>query len=170
MTYQSTEKGYVIWRDVLLLPMKKKKPDEKTKFFKKVIPFEDSPNYWEYSKEGEQWNLYYVKRGVNRRLAVANIGEYHPETIIAKIHDKEVTVSECKHVEDNLHRALRGPKLISTTNWSVEFDGKRLLALLIIKEKMTYEEVVRVITNEGGYVDSEGIIHKGTAENKVREF
>lgn len=62
------------------------------------------------------------------------------------------------------------PKVIATTNWSVEFDGKQLLALLIIKEKMSYEEVVRVITNEGGYVDSEGIIHKGSAENKIREL
>lgn len=65
--------------------------------------------------------------------------------------------------------AVRGPKWISTTNWSVEFDGKQILALLILKEKMTYEEVVRVITNEGGYVDSKGIIYKGTAENKIRE-
>lgn len=64
---------------------------------------------------------------------------------------------------------IRGPKWISTTNWSVEFDGKQILALLILKEKMAYEEVVRVITNEGGYVDSEGIIHKGTAENKIGE-
>ena len=66
-------------------------------------------------------------------------------------------------------KVTRGPKWIATNNWSVEFDGKLILGLLILKEKMTYEEVVQVITNEGGYVDSEGIVHKGTAENKIRE-
>lgn len=58
-------------------------------------------------------------------------------------------------------------KVTVTNNWSVEFDGKNILALLIVKPKMTYQEVLDVIINEGGYVDSEGIIYKGNAENKV---
>ena len=54
-----------------------------------------------------------------------------------------------------------------TYNWSVDYDEKSILVLLALKPKMTYGEILNVIINEGGYVDSEGIIHKGTAENKV---
>lgn len=55
----------------------------------------------------------------------------------------------------------------STNNWSVELDGKSVLALAIVKPEMTFAEIKNVIINEGGYVDSNGIIHKGIAENKV---
>ena len=58
-------------------------------------------------------------------------------------------------------------KISTTTNWSVEWDNKPVLLLVMQKPKMTYGEIIDVITAEGGYVDSEGIIHKGTAENKV---
>ena len=49
----------------------------------------------------------------------------------------------------------------------MEWDDKPILLLVMQKPKMSYKEVLDVITAEGGYVDSEGIIHKGTAENKV---
>ena len=58
-------------------------------------------------------------------------------------------------------------KMAATLNWSVEWDNKPVLLLVMQKPKMTYKEILDVITAEGGYVDSEGIIHKGTAENKV---
>ena len=58
-------------------------------------------------------------------------------------------------------------KISTTTNWSVEWDNKPVLLLVMQKPKMTYKEILDVITAEGGYVDSEGIIHKGTAKNKV---
>lgn len=54
-----------------------------------------------------------------------------------------------------------------TYNWSVDYDEKSILVLLALKPKMTYGEIINVIVNEGGYVDSKGIIHKGTAKNKV---
>ena len=54
-----------------------------------------------------------------------------------------------------------------TRNWSVEWDNKPVLLLVMNKPKMTYAEILDVIKAEGGYVDSNGIIHKGTAENKV---
>lgn len=54
-----------------------------------------------------------------------------------------------------------------TRNWSVEWDNKPVLLLVMNKPKMTYGEIIDVIKAEGGYVDSDGIIHKGTAENKV---
>lgn len=58
-------------------------------------------------------------------------------------------------------------KVSCTNNWSVEWDNKPVLLLVMQKPKMTYGEIIDVIKAEGGYVDSDGIIHKGTAENKV---
>ena len=58
-------------------------------------------------------------------------------------------------------------KISTTTNWSVEWDNKPVLLLVMQKPKMTYGGIIDVIKAEGGYVDSDGIIHKGTAENKV---
>lgn len=57
----------------------------------------------------------------------------------------------------------------STNNWSVEFDGKNIFALVAVKTNMTYAEIRNVIMNEGGTIDSNGTIHKGTARNIVYE-
>lgn len=54
-----------------------------------------------------------------------------------------------------------------THNWSIEFDGKNVMALVMLKPKMTYAEILIVIRAEGGYVDSDGIVHKGTATDKL---
>ena len=54
-----------------------------------------------------------------------------------------------------------------TRNWSIEFDGKNVMALVMLKPKMTYAEILTVIQAEGGYVDSNGIVHKGTATDKL---
>lgn len=54
-----------------------------------------------------------------------------------------------------------------THNWSIEFDGKNILALVMLKPKMTYAEILIVIQSEGGYVDSTGIVHKGKATDKL---
>lgn len=54
-----------------------------------------------------------------------------------------------------------------TRNWSVEYDNVPVLLLAMNRPKMTYGEIIDVIKAEGGYVDEKGIVHKGTAENKV---
>ena len=57
------------------------------------------------------------------------------------------------------------PKGIGVTvSWSVELDGKSILSLLALKPKMSYREVLEVIHAEGGYIDSDAVIHKGTAK------
>lgn len=58
-------------------------------------------------------------------------------------------------------------KVSTTRNWSIEWDEQPILVLVMQKPKMSYAEILQVIKAEGGYVDSDGIIHKGTAENKV---
>lgn len=57
--------------------------------------------------------------------------------------------------------------LLVTNNWSVEYDRKPVLDLLNDKPNATYEHVKVVIVNEGGFIDDKGIIHAGTAENKI---
>lgn len=54
-----------------------------------------------------------------------------------------------------------------TSNWVTRYDDHHILELVMIHAKMSYKEIMNVIWNEGGYVDSNGIIHKGTAEDKV---
>lgn len=165
MTYKTIEGGYAFWNDVLLLPMKKKDPNEKQKFFRKEVTFEEASNHWEYIKEECGWSVYYVKKGVSRRLARCGMPEYAPEGIMSMLYEKEITVSDCSRVERAHNRRVERQSV--TNNWCVEWDGKPVLLLVMNKPKMTYAEILRVIQNEGGYVDSEGFIHKGTAENKV---
>lgn len=162
-------KRTVFWNDVIMIPIQRE--DGSKYFFRKRVPFEKSPQYWEHVEEDGVWNLYYVKRGVSCRLAVYNIGHLTPQSIEAQIHDKDISITDCRHIEENLHtNRCIGKKVISTNNWCVEFDGKSVLAILAVKTKMSYKEVLNIIQNEGGYVDSMGIIHKGTAKNKVVEI
>lgn len=63
------------------------------------------------------------------------------------------------------HNVPKG--MITTVNWSVEFDEKSILGLVAVKPEMTFKDIMTVITNEGGYVDAQGIVHKGTAVNKT---
>lgn len=56
---------------------------------------------------------------------------------------------------------------IVTNNWSVEYDGRSILEFMKIKSNCSYEHVKMVIEGEGGSIGNDGIIHKGTAENKI---
>ena len=163
MTFKTIEHGYVFWNDVLMLPMKRKSPDEKQKYFRKEVPFEDASNYWEYVCEGGMWNVYYVKRGVNRRLAQCNIGKFPPQSIIVRLSDKDISIDDCKRVEETHGRQTdRTP--IAGIFWSIEYDGKSVFELMEEKQKMPYAHIKMVIANEGGYIDNEGIIHRGTCK------
>lgn len=53
-----------------------------------------------------------------------------------------------------------------TNNYSTEFDGKSILAIVALRPKMSYAEVLTIIKAEGGYVDENGIVRKGTARDK----
>ena len=60
--------------------------------------------------------------------------------------------------------------LITARNWSVELDGKSIIVLLACYPKMTFDEIKTIILGEGGFIDVDGIIHKGSAEDKVVEL
>lgn len=160
MTYKSIEHGYVFWQDELLLPMKKLSKEGKRMYFRKAVAFEDAPNYWEYICEDGSWNVYYVKRGINRRMAQCNIGKFSPESILCRIADKDISVTDCRKVEEEHGRQVdRTP--VTGLFWSKEFDGKSVFDLMEQWPKMPYAHVRMVIENEGGSIDKEGIIHKG---------
>ena len=156
MTYKSHNNGYVFWNDEMIIKFKTK--NGKDAYFKKEIPFEDAPNYWEYICEDGSWNVYYVKRGSNRRLAQCNVGDVGPKAILARIHDRDISVSDCKQVEEHHGRVQQE---IVGIFWSKEFDGKSVFDLMEQWPKMPYAHVKMVIENEGGSIDGEGIIHKG---------
>lgn len=52
----------------------------------------------------------------------------------------------------------------------MEWNGKSILDFMEAKANCPYGHAKQVIENEGGYVDSNGIIHMGTAENKIVEI
>ena len=156
MTYKSHCGGYVFWNDEILIKFKTK--NGKDAYLKKEVPFEDAPNYWEYICEDGSWNVYYVKRGSNRRLAQANIGRFSPASIMARISDKDISVSDCKQVEE--HHGRTQQEIVGIL-WSHEYDGKSVIELMEKWQKMPYTHVKMVIENEGGSIDDKGIIHKG---------
>ena len=57
--------------------------------------------------------------------------------------------------------------IILTNNWSIQYDGRSILEFMRARSNCSYEHAKMVIEGEGGYIDSDGIIHKGTAENKI---
>lgn len=61
-------------------------------------------------------------------------------------------------------------KTIITYNWSTDFEGKSVMEILANKPKMTYKEILNVIKNEGGYINEDAIVCKGTARDKVVEL
>lgn len=155
MTYKSHNGSYVFWNDEMIIKFKTK--NGKDAYFKKEIPFEDAPNYWEYICEDGLWNVYYIKRGSNRRLAQCNVGNVGPKAILMRIHDRDISVSDCRQVEE--HRARTGREIVGVF-WSVEYDGKSVFDLMEEKQKMPYAHIRMVIENEGGSIDKEGIIHR----------
>lgn len=65
----------------------------------------------------------------------------------------------------NYAEGTRG--VIPTLNWAVEYDGHSILEFMMVKSNCSYEHAKMVIEGEGGSIDSDGIIHKGTAVNKI---
>jgi len=51
-------------------------------------------------------------------------------------------------------------RYVAAIVWSKEFDGKSVFELMEQWPKMPYAHIKMVITNEGGYIDDDGIIHR----------
>lgn len=77
-----------------------------------------------------------------------------------EVNDREKAASE---------RSTRviGERMMSTNNIAVQFDGVHIVVLLAQRPKSTMRELTQLIEGEGGFVDEQGIIRRGTAENKI---
>ena len=83
------------------------------------------------------------------------------ESVLARILDRDITTSDAYDPTNRSHaRWVDGADTKQLVKWSVEMDGKNILAIVIAKPKMTYNEIRNVIINEGGSIDSNGIIHR----------
>lgn len=56
---------------------------------------------------------------------------------------------------------------ITSVEWSIKYEGHSVLELLGDYPKETFGNVMLVIKNEGGFVDNNAIIHRGTATTKI---
>lgn len=117
-------------------------------------------NHWAYNmKTGEVFRVK-MQDGVeveHKLCGTVPLGTT-PQQVGLRIEDRDITVRDAynpeapqSHTHWTVHHENR---------WSVEFDGKNILALVILKPKMTYAEIKNIILNEGGSIDSEGIIHR----------
>ena len=124
----------------------------------------DEQNHWCYDdKTGHvyRWQLENPRIGnvwKEKKLCGSVPAGTPPEKVLAQILDRDITVNDAYNSQDK-HRHL--PKEDwKQVKWCREFDGKNILALVIVKPKMTFAEIKNVIINEGGSVDSQGIIHR----------
>lgn len=143
MEYQAHGDGYVFWSPGI-----------------KGLSFNQVDRYWEYCPEQGVWNIYRVIKGVSRRMAIYNIGEFSPVSIVVMLKDKECTVHDCDVIEKSQYRRPEKEK-VTGVYWSIDFDGKSVMSLMEQWPRMPFAHIKLVIENEGGSIDSNGIIHRG---------
>lgn len=117
-------------------------------------------NHWAY--DAKTGDVYRIKMEdgveVERKLCGTVLPGTEPYKVGLRIEDRDITVRDAYNPEDR-HRHQHW-EIQHENRWSVEFDGKSILALVILKPKMTYAEIKNIIINEGGSVDAQGIIHR----------
>lgn len=110
-------------------------------------------------------NVYRIKmkdcHEVERKLCGNVSTAYSREAVLAQILDRDITIQQAYNSQDKHSRPKQiGAADVQLNTWSKEFDGKSIMALCILKPKMSFNEIKAVIESEGGSVDSQGIIHK----------
>lgn len=117
-------------------------------------------DHWAY--DDKTGNVYRIKMQdcvqIERKLCGCVPLGTTPQQVGLRIEDKDITTRDEWNSQDK-HRVFKDHKMYQV-KWSVDFDGKSIMALLAIKPKMTFAEVKNVIENEGGSIDAMGIIHK----------
>jgi hypothetical protein len=78
--------------------------------------------------------------------------------VVQYLIDRDIT-SRDEYSNQDVHSSIRKEDW-KQVKWCREMDGKSILALCALKPKMTFAEIKNVIENEGGSVDSMGIIHR----------
>ena len=124
-------------------------------------------DHWAYRKEHGVWYVYRVQmkdcKEVNRkRIGSTGEQQLHKDAVLGRILDGVYKVSmeqKESHTQSWCRKTIQH-KVI----WAVDYDGLSMLQLLFEKPKMSAAEIEQVIVSEGGYVDKDMIIHKGTAK------
>lgn len=122
----------------------------------------DEQDHWAYRCKHGVWYVYRVKmdnkQEVDRKL-VGSTGEtqYSNEAMLARFRDKMYKVQD----EQMLHHSQSWSNKTYTAQvrWSDDYDGQSIIVLMMMKPKMTLDEIKNVILNEGGSVDKDLIIH-----------
>ena len=173
LSYEPVLNGYNIWTAEVLIPVygKRKDGSKYRTFMRKSLNYTDVKSYWRYEEDPitKWWCLYRIDNATNsKRLVYKEAIRYSPESIIAQISAREISFTDAKRFEQKTR--VIDKKIALSQAWSVEFDGKNVLGILALKPKCIYKELLNIIHNEGGYVDSEGIVHKGEAVSRTVEL
>lgn len=56
--------------------------------------------------------------------------------------------------------AVKTDGIWSTDLWSVRFDNQHIMMIMLEKPKMTVNDIITVIINEGGSVDKNMVVHR----------
>jgi hypothetical protein len=78
--------------------------------------------------------------------------------VVLYLIDKDITSRDAYSNQD-VHSSIRKEDW-KQVKWCRDYDGQSILVLCQLKPKMTFAEIKNVIENEGGSVDSMGIIHR----------
>lgn len=128
----------------------------------------DVKAYWSYERNGDKWALYRIYNNTGTKTKCADqLPELEGKAIMDELHDHFYSIHDAEKLAT--HRRVLGPRTIATNNWSVEYDMQSVVDVMLRRPNMTFETLSLVVTNEGGYIDDNGIIHKGTATNKIVE-
>lgn len=91
---------------------------------------------------------------------LTNVGSLSPRGVCTVIED--YGVNAINNLEP-AKRRLGGRIMCARMPWCIEYDGKSILCALKDHPEKTYDQFLTGIAREGGYIDKEGIIHRGNA-------
>lgn len=127
---------------------------------KRVRTFEQAwyeQDHWAW--EEKTGNVYRVRMKDGSQVERKLCGQVDERRhVIQYLVDGDIT-SRDEYNNQDVHR--RPPREDwKPVKWCRDYDGKNIMALCIAKPKMTYNEILNVIINEGGTVDKDGTVHR----------
>jgi hypothetical protein len=123
----------------------------------------DFPQEW-YEQDHWAWeektgNVYRIRMKdgaqVERKLCGQVSERRH---VVLYLIDRDIT-SRDEYSNQDVHKHLKKEDW-KQVKWCRDYDNRSILVLCQLKPKMTFAEIKNVIENEGGSVDSMGIIHR----------
>lgn len=103
----------------------------------------------------------YVILNKNKEL-LYYVGNLSAKQCCTMIEDIGVFTADYRSVGDGkAPTSYHRPRTALSVKWSIEYDGMHVMVLMARHPKMPFGDIVSVITNEGGSIDSNGIIHRG---------